>query len=383
MTIDEKNKELDKIINNIQAAGKKKGINVPLNKASELDLSVEVIPTGNPILDHITGGGWPVGHMSILWGSEGVGKSCTALQTIAEQQKEGHACIYFTTEGRPSDQILKMLGVNKDLLYILEPQDYVEKSIDLIENIIYDESKKASRSLIRVLVIDSIQNFVGKRAVDKLQKEGAEGNNMMVRAKVLEDLIQRLQGRGMMQNLVVLLVAQHRANVNAVSAHSPKEILSGGFAVKYGPKLNVRLRMVKKVADKITGRISHHVVSASVEKNNTTGYMGFLEYEVLRPDANGNGGGIDDSQILIDKAEELGYLVSPKRGQYILYLPKGDVHFVAKKEERINVIKYTPDIKAELQALLRQGKPKTPIVASELPVREAVYGPPQVEEADE
>jgi RecA/RadA recombinase len=368
---------MDALVAKMNAAAAKKNLPVCVHKAADLDLKPRYITTGNPILDVALGGGWAVGHMSHMYGSEGVGKTFTALQTIAEQTKQGKIGVYWATEEVPSEDMLRLAGVDTRYLYIVEPQDYAETAIDIIEAFLYDEDKKMPRNLVSVLVVDSINNIFGKKERDKLIKEGAEGQNMAVAAGIVTNFIRRLQGRGMMKDLVVLPISQYRANMTP-NSHVPFS-MSGGYAIKYGPKVTVRLHRAGEQLTATKDRVSSHTVKVVVEKNNITGYKPITEYTVLRPDAEGQGAGLDDSGRLQQLGEEYGYVVPDKdagRGWYRVILPGGDLVIKGKKDIALT-LKANPEIQQELRSLIRGGRPKaapvsTGVVRNLAPVEEDV-----------
>lgn len=359
-------KALDALISAANTASlKKTGVALPVQKASKMDLSVKYISTGNDVLDKALGGGWPRGHISLLYGSEGIGKTYTTLQTAAELSKQKKITIYWATEGRPSEDVLRMAGVDTEYLYIIEPQDYSEKAVDLIERFLFDEEKKKPRNIVECLIVDSINNVVGKKEVDKLLKEGAEGNNMAVQASILTNLIRRLQGRGMMEDMVVLFIAQYRANMETMS--KVKYTLSGGFAVKFGPKVIVRLHRAGE--QKNADRVLAHTVSVNVEKNNVTGYKAVAEYTVLRPDEHGEGSGLDDAGRLVQVGIDYGYIRVDKdlgRAAWRIILPENGDIVVNGKGQLEKELRAYNGAQVELRAVLKGGRPK------ELPAFSAV-----------
>ena len=60
--------------------------------------SIERISTGIREVDQIMGGGIPQGFLVAATGEPGTGKTIFAIHFMAQDIKEGHLCIYLTTE---------------------------------------------------------------------------------------------------------------------------------------------------------------------------------------------------------------------------------------------------------------------------------------------
>ena len=107
------------------------------------------IPTGNPELDRVLGGGLVPGSAILLGGDPGVGKSTLLLQ-VATTLSEGRSVLYVS--GEESTRQIKMravrLGVRQDAMLVLTEND-VDRILEWCE-----------RHKPAVLIIDSIQTMV-------------------------------------------------------------------------------------------------------------------------------------------------------------------------------------------------------------------------------
>lgn len=339
---------------------------VLIRKASEMDMNPQFISTGIQALDNALGGGVCKEGITVLHGQYFTGKTAAAISIIAGETKKKNYCLYVYTETPPPWSLIKELGVDLDYLYMIGPQDYAEQMIDAIENILWDKDARKPRGLISVFVLDSIQNFVGKKEVDKLDKEGAEGQNMAVRALLLDNLIRRLMGRGLLVGedgsggVAGIFIGQNRANMDP---NSPvKDELAGGFAVKYGPKMIIGLRKKSLGGDK---KLMGHTVMVKVTKNAIIGRPSETDYTVMY------GKGVDDTEGLVAKATEWGYIIpdpTMPRGWMRVILPtlmkEGDVQ-IKGKASLVPVLRDLPEIKTILKDLLGEGKPKTAPVINE------------------
>lgn len=359
-----------------------------IKTADQLRKQTEWISTGIDELDEVLGGGFPRGHATVIHGSKFTGKTSLALMTMRRVLEAGGYCMYVCTESYEPEK-LEFFGLFDeqwaDRFWVVEPQDYAEQLVDAVERVLWDKKTKQPRGLLDMFVVDSITNFVGKKETDKHDSEGAEGQNMMVRAQLLDNFLRRLQGRGFLKaGTAAVLIAQDRANTDQNSAKYFKTIMSGGYALGYNSKiiLNLEYGVLKG------RRLEGHTIKFSTEKNSIIGKIGKGEYSVVY------GEGIDDTKALQVKAEKYGVLVGDNqtkgRGWYRFILPSGDV-LVKGKSNLEGAILEVPDLKNELRAMFKDGKPKSVptleerLLSSEQPrlVLEALKKPIEEEELDE
>src|SRR5690606_17704143 len=107
------------------------------------------IPTGLPYIDRATGiGGIPIGRITEVSGKWSAGKSTLALQTIASAQKQGMECIWHDTEFSWDDGYARSLGVDTDLLYLIQ-KPTAEEGLDLLLEVAREKKNF-------LMVIDSV-----------------------------------------------------------------------------------------------------------------------------------------------------------------------------------------------------------------------------------
>src|SRR5581483_5289645 len=85
-------------------------------------MDVEVIPTGNILIDRALGvGGVPRGRVVEIYGPESSGKTTLTLTIIAQAQRRGGLAAFIDVEHALDPQYAKKLGVNLDDLLISQP----------------------------------------------------------------------------------------------------------------------------------------------------------------------------------------------------------------------------------------------------------------------
>ena len=71
---------------------------VPIPIAEAVGDATEPVPTGDPELDRVLGGGLVPGSVTVVGGEPGVGKSTLLLQALASLAARGATCLYVTAE---------------------------------------------------------------------------------------------------------------------------------------------------------------------------------------------------------------------------------------------------------------------------------------------
>src|SRR5580658_11257187 len=114
-----RNKNLDLAIQQI-AKDFGEGAIMRLGEGKILD--VEVIPTGNILIDRALGvGGLPRGRVVEIFGPESSGKTTLTLTVIAQAQKRGGLAGFIDVEHALDPQYARRLGVNLDDLLVSQP----------------------------------------------------------------------------------------------------------------------------------------------------------------------------------------------------------------------------------------------------------------------
>ena len=124
------NKELDLALQQIT---KDYGDGAIMRLGDRKVMDVEVIPTGNILIDRALGvGGVPRGRIVEIYGPESSGKTTVALTLVAQAQKKGGSGGVHRRGARVRpDVYARKLGVNPDELLISQPSSGEEASADL------------------------------------------------------------------------------------------------------------------------------------------------------------------------------------------------------------------------------------------------------------
>ena len=114
-----RNKNLDLAI---QQIAKDYGEGAIMRLGDEKIVDIDVIPTGNILIDRALGvGGFPRGRVVEVFGPESSGKTTLTLTVIAQAQKRGGLAAFIDVEHALDPQYAKRLGVNLDDLLVSQP----------------------------------------------------------------------------------------------------------------------------------------------------------------------------------------------------------------------------------------------------------------------
>ena len=122
-------------------------------------VDVEVIPTGNLLIDRALGvGGFPRGRVVEVYGPESSGKTTLTLTAIAQAQKRGGLAAFIDVEHALDPQYARKLGVNLDDLLISQPSSG-EEALQICEALVRSNA-------IDVVVLDSVAALVTRQELD-------------------------------------------------------------------------------------------------------------------------------------------------------------------------------------------------------------------------
>jgi RecA/RadA recombinase len=316
-------------------------------------LKPEFISTGHEEWDIPLRGGIPKGGVTTIHGSPWSGKTAFALGVASTLLRQNKYVLYVNLEGIKLDAYSHIIGEEgSDLRHFLVemgPGLTAEYTISDIEKLLYDRDTKQPAGIFDLIIIDSINNL-HTEAKEKAWLEGPEKIPQMgSRAKLLDDFLTRLYGKGMMgeNGTAIILIAQDRANIAGASMPmAAKTVISGGESIKFNAKLML------KVARKINAAKTGQDVTLTIEKNSMTGLLGEGVVSIIYKK------GKDDTQALIDKAREFKYLIpGSSKTSNILILPGlGDLE--------ISAVKKTADTKAKtLKTVIEETVRNNPEIA--------------------
>lgn len=231
MNKDEKLKKVKEIMKDINKQQKETVLDFASSQKSWDRLS-----TGVESLDKFIGDGFPYGHLSIVWGSAGCGKSSLMYSTIAQAQKKGNIVAFLDVENSFEPTRATMFGVNCNEL-IIGHYKVAEQALDTIINL-------AREKAVDVIILDSIHSMAPKGEVeDKKGSKSVESDTMALLARKLAQFFRMASTFIYKANIALIMVGQTRTDLGGFIA---LQKLSGGNALIHNSVLTIHMRKGQK-----------------------------------------------------------------------------------------------------------------------------------------
>lgn len=212
------------------------------------------ISTGNDILDLAISnrpyGGQPSSKIIEYSGLEGSGKSLMAAHTLAECQKKDGLAVLFDTEGAVGMlDFYQSIGVDTEKLIYIDKIRALEEVYATVQNIIvkYTESK-STKPL--VIVIDSVMGATTKKELEEdVEQKGYATEKSKINSNAMRVLPSLLNGK----NIMLVLINQLRANMNAFGPAADPWQTTGGTAIPFTASVRLRFKKMGQIKGKING----------------------------------------------------------------------------------------------------------------------------------
>ncbi len=327
-------KNLDLAITHIQ---KEFGETAIMRMGDEHVVDIDVIPTGNLLIDRALGvGGFPRGRIIEVFGPESSGKTTLTLTAIAQAQKMGGVAAFIDVEHALDPQYAQKLGVSLDDLLISQPSSG-EEALQIVETLVRSNA-------IDVIVLDSVAALVTRQELS-----GEIGDTTVgAQARLMSAAMRKLTSFISKARTVCIFTNQIREKVGIVFG-SP-EVTPGGRALKFFASMRIDIRRIGQIKSS-DGVVSGNRTKIKVVKNKVAPPFTEAEFDIVYAE------GISSVGSLLDLALE--YNIVLKRGSWFSYegnqLAQGrDAAKLALKENQELYQEIEEKVKAELST--RKGK---------------------------
>jgi len=239
--------------------------------------NIEMLPSASLELNDATGGGFPRGAISTVFGNFSSSKTAMLLQTIGRLQRRGLTCAFIDAEGTYDKNWATRLGVDNEKLILIRKKSF---------GAIFDEVRPLLEVGIDFLVWDSISMTLPEVFIEDGDLKGFDGQKQIgAAAKSAGIAINAMHYVN--DRTAIILISQTRTDMSGMH---PMQKPTNGKAVEFGSSLMVKLtssasenQQIKRsiyIGDKIHSLPVGREVKIEVTKNkvgppNRTGKYNF------------------------------------------------------------------------------------------------------------
>jgi recombination protein RecA len=289
-----RNKNLDVAIQQI-AKDFGEGAIMRLGDAQVTD--IEVIPTGNILIDRALGvGGVPRGRIVEVFGPESSGKTTLTLTIIAQAQKRGGLAAFIDVEHALDPQYAQKLGVNLDDLLVSQPSSG-EEALRICETLVRSNA-------LDVIVLDSVAALVTKQEL-----EGEIGDSTVgAQARLMSAAMRKLTALISKARTTCIFTNQIREKIGVMFGNP--ETTPGGKALKFYASVRIDIRRIGAIKQ-ADGVVTGNRTKVKVVKNKVAPPFTEAEFDIMYNE------GISATGSLLDLALEKN--IVEKRGSWMSY----------------------------------------------------------------
>ena len=220
---------------------------------------VRRLPTGIFEFDFYSGGGFPCGRYSIVYGPESSNKTNLCLKAVAAAQKQEPPCnkaIWVNIEQSFDPIWAAKMGVDVSQLEVVQA-GYGEEAIDLVDALVRAED-------VAILVVDSMAGLIASKEIAQSVEQYDIGSSaLLIKRMVNKLMIAFCEEQKRDHDPCVLLINQTRFKPGVM--FGDPETMPGGEAQKFLSSLRVRLS-AKNVIDKATNMVMFKETRVTVKK---------------------------------------------------------------------------------------------------------------------
>ena len=289
-----RNKNLDLAI---QQIAKDYGDGAIMRLGDDKITDVEVIPTGNILIDRALGvGGFPRGRVVEVFGPESSGKTTLTLTVIAQAQKGGGLAAFIDVEHALDPQYARKLGVDLDDLLVSQPSSG-EEALRICETLVRSNA-------LDVIVIDSVAALV-----TKAELEGEIGDTTVgAQARLMSAALRKLTALISKARTCCIFTNQIREKIGVMFGNP--ETTPGGKALKFYASVRVDIRRIGAIKQ-TDGVVTGNRTRVKIVKNKVAPPFTEAEFDIMYNE------GISSTGALLDLALEK--QVIEKRGSWLSY----------------------------------------------------------------
>lgn len=271
---------------------------------------VERVPTGVFEFDLATGGGFPRGRYTIIYGPEASGKTNAVYKGIAQAQQMPPPCnkaVFIDLEGTFDPLWAEKFGVDVDELVVIKP-GYGEEAGDLLDAVIRADD-------VLFIGFDSLAVMVSSREAEQSLEKFDVGTSSLLVKRMMNKVILALneeEKRG--HRPAVVFINQTRFKIGVMFGNP--ETMPGGKAMLFLASLIIRISAKKVVEKSVNPDLpSFMETTASIKKAKVPITSTEFEYAMCVLEQSGLGIGDSNSWNLVaNHLKQMGMLTNTGKG---------------------------------------------------------------------
>lgn len=289
---------------------------------------VEVIPTGNIIIDRALGvGGFPRGRIVEIYGPESSGKTTLTLTAVAQAQKNGGLAGFIDVEHALDPAYARKLGVNLDDLLVSQPSSG-EEALRICETLVRSNA-------LDVIVVDSVAALVTKSELDGEIGDAVVG----AQARLMSNALRKLTAFIAKARTVVIFTNQIREKIGVMFGNP--ETTPGGKALKFYSSVRCDIRRIGAIKSS-DGTVTGNRTKVKLVKNKVAPPFTEAEFDIMYNE------GISSTGSLIDMGLETGII--EKRGSWLSY---GGSQLAQGRDAAKEALKSDPELYEKISGEVR------------------------------
>ena len=246
---------------------------------------LERFSTGSASLDEACGGGWPIGRIVELYGSESSGKTTLCYHAIAEFQKKypDLDICWVDSEYSFDPDYASKLGVNVEQVLIQQPESG-EDAFNVLKHLLIQG--------VKLIVVDSVAALTPRAELEKNIGERTIGEAARLASSGLKQIV----AEASRHDAIVIFTNQMRDKIGVM--YGDKSTTPGGRALKFYASIRVDVRAIG--TEKEGEEVVSIKVKAMCKKNKTAPPMRDANFVITF------GVGIDNVAEIFDLAVKYG-----------------------------------------------------------------------------
>jgi recombination protein RecA len=312
----------------IQQIAKDYGEGAIMRLGDEQVVDIDVIPTGNILIDRALGvGGVPRGRIVEVYGPESSGKTTLTLTIIAQAQKRGGLAAFVDVEHALDPQYARRLGVDLDDLLVSQPSSG-EEALRIVETLVRSNA-------LDVIVLDSVAALVTKQEL-----EGEIGDSTVgAQARLMSAALRKLTSLISKARTCCIFTNQIREKIGVMFGNP--ETTPGGRALKFYSSVRMDIRRIGAIKQ-TDGVVTGNRTRVKVVKNKVAPPFTEAEFDIMYNE------GISATGSLLDLALEK--QIVEKRGSWLSY--KG-AQLAQGRDAAKEVLKNDPALYEEIETAVK------------------------------